>query len=462
MPQQDQELQANNWEVIDNNQDSQVDLEKNGIDSDMKYLRVTEQEQENIGIHYIETKIKKAQKNIRNEGNADDETNQSRCIDNNELPMKSLDLQDKIQTQQINFYTEREIMPQGNFQDNKIHPIEMTLIDQVPQNCVEVQDENIQCEICYELIQTPDIIKLHCNHQYCQICLKEMILYASNQSGEVHKLKCPSSQCSAVLERSVIRNLLDMDEFKRYLRLIENHEMTFEKDKKFCPVAECEGVIERKANQKKTICQKCQNNVCFDCQSIWHENESCEKYQEKNCVNWADCKGAQRCPKCKTLIEKNEGCNHMTCYKCQHDFCWVCGLPFNHIIHSKKMVFFFYKCSMIEVKGKLCILKKTFCFLAFTFIFIPLMMLLLPFFICFVFGVAVPFYLFKTANSAFSCCLLVICFLPLFAISIALSVAIGSLGSALIFTFGFIPAEILNIYLYCRMVHWWQRGRLQK
>ena len=32
----------------------------------------------------------------------------------------------------------------------------------------------------------------------------------------------------------------------------------------------------------------------------------------------------KKCPRCSAAIEKDEGCNHMSCRKCRHEFCWIC------------------------------------------------------------------------------------------------------------------------------------------
>ncbi|CAG2176675.1 unnamed protein product [Oppiella nova] len=42
-------------------------------------------------------------------------------------------------------------------------------------------------------------------------------------------------------------------------------------------------------------------------------------------ANWI-ITNTKECPKCLTTIEKNGGCNHMTCrsVKCKYQFCWVC------------------------------------------------------------------------------------------------------------------------------------------
>ena len=33
---------------------------------------------------------------------------------------------------------------------------------------------------------------------------------------------------------------------------------------------------------------------------------------------------AKKCPKCQTPIEKSDGCNKMTCHRCNTYFCYLC------------------------------------------------------------------------------------------------------------------------------------------
>jgi hypothetical protein len=46
---------------------------------------------------------------------------------------------------------------------------------------------------------------------------------------------------------------------------------------------------------------------------------------EDKLEGWAAATGGVKfCPVCRSKIEKNEGCNHMTCLVCKYEFCWNC------------------------------------------------------------------------------------------------------------------------------------------
>ena len=55
----------------------------------------------------------------------------------------------------------------------------------------------------------------------------------------------------------------------------------------------------------------------------WNDKNSAESEN----IIWIKA-NTKKCPKCRKPIEKNQGCNHMTCRKevggCSYEFCWIC------------------------------------------------------------------------------------------------------------------------------------------
>ena len=59
-----------------------------------------------------------------------------------------------------------------------------------------------------------------------------------------------------------------------------------------------------------------------------------------------------RCPNpcCNAPIQKNEGCNHVKCYRCKLDFCWICLEAWKK--HSSATGGYF-QCNRYEVSSKI-------------------------------------------------------------------------------------------------------------
>lgn len=115
---------------------------------------------------------------------------------------------------------------------------------------------------------------------------------------------------------------------------------------KHCPYADCDGVVEFLGFDSEQIANieemkdlflipivRCSNKhqFCFGCGQTAHAPCPCKISQlwNKKCqddsetLNWIQ-SNTKDCPKCTSVIEKNGGCNHMSCTKCRYEFCWVC------------------------------------------------------------------------------------------------------------------------------------------
>ena len=116
---------------------------------------------------------------------------------------------------------------------------------------------------------------------------------------------------------------------------VENH-----KKIKWCPAPNCDYAVQFDSLGEMAsydVSCVCSHSYCWNCTDESHRPVDC-----KNVKNWRlkyedDSQNAKRimvntkpCPKCKRSIEKNTGCNHMSCRPpCGYHFCWYCLGSFN-------------------------------------------------------------------------------------------------------------------------------------
>ncbi len=75
---------------------------------------------------------------------------------------------------------------------------------------------------------------------------------------------------------------------------------------------------------------ECGHEFCFSCLGAPHAPAPCDIAQAWTARSSKDTTElwllaqTKPCPKCNVRIEKARACNHMSCSKCRHQFCWLC------------------------------------------------------------------------------------------------------------------------------------------
>ena len=207
-------------------------------------------------------------------------------------------------------------------------------------------DEKV-CTICYLDFPKSSMVSLECGHEFCQTCVKSHVKNFMDHNLSTMIPKCPNYYCKKQLKEEELFSFSSKSDKERYLNFQRNVKVVTDGHMRFCPTPNCEHVIPIPVGclSSKLRCDKCAKDFCKDCGFPWHEGLNCSELLKKEFGEWSLSKYVNKCPKCRTIVEKAAGCQHMTCGLCRYEWCWVCGMPYNSFVHYKEIGYTF--CEMI-------------------------------------------------------------------------------------------------------------------
>jgi hypothetical protein len=195
------------------------------------------------------------------------------------------------------------------------------------------------CDICFDDKKGHEFTTLSCcGHDItCTDCFIEMMDGWLKEKSTEHIL-CPNRACGQRIDEKDVRNITHAHPktYNTYLDVVWKEWR--DKNTKQCPTPRCTYEFEHNEGMRESIkCPQCRQTYCSNCLVQHSTKMTCDQAKEdlkltgnKSAAARADDEWkrqhSKKCPRCKADIEKNNGCNHMTC-KCSHQFCWECLRP---------------------------------------------------------------------------------------------------------------------------------------
>ena len=208
-----------------------------------------------------------------------------------------------------------------------------------------------ECRICME--EVDEVVTLSCRHPFCADCWKQYLetMFEGNFGGaQAVQTRCPIPDCTELVDEQLIQNVAPdlVPRFQQHLLdvFVESNRTMM----RWCPGPDCRRIAVKPRPDLFVGCNHtmfcedgCQRRYCFECGLDPHDGRCVVPELELRDIpppnrivmsTANDGKTIQRCPRCKAPIEKNGGCNHMTC-KCGAHFCWLCNAdttsnPYEH------------------------------------------------------------------------------------------------------------------------------------
>jgi len=173
------------------------------------------------------------------------------------------------------------------------------------RNLKTFKDQNRICEICWDEPNNSEFVSLeNCQHIFHTSCIIDYLnLEIKNQ---VFSPKCPDSKCNKNIDN--VENYLKGKDLENFIKAWESQH---KKEVKKCRSPGCNFAI---------VLDGKSHVYCLGCFNAHNLSGS----SDKEFLKFVNSSNFRQCRLCNYWVEKNQGCNHMTC-RCKYEFCYRCG-----------------------------------------------------------------------------------------------------------------------------------------
>ncbi|XP_033213278.1 E3 ubiquitin-protein ligase arih1-like [Belonocnema kinseyi] len=215
-----------------------------------------------------------------------------------------------------------------------VNPVKSSRASQSSRQRRSTNQSSEDCEICFVSYPAPLMAGLDCGHRFCTTCWDDYLTTKIMEDGVGQTIACAAHNCKILVDDESVMRLIKSSKVKlKYQHLITNSFVDCNRLLRWCPSPNCNNAVKVQFLESRSVTCRCGHTFCFLCGQNRHEPVKCELLKKwiKKCnedlasCNWI-AKNTKDCPQCDFTIEKNGGCNHITCGNrtCRHEFCWIC------------------------------------------------------------------------------------------------------------------------------------------
>ncbi|KAG1756892.1 uncharacterized protein EDB91DRAFT_1233581 [Suillus paluster] len=178
----------------------------------------------------------------------------------------------------------------------------------------------LECIACGDKLPPKQSFRAPCAHHYCRECIANFAK-ASTRDESLYPLQCCQIRMPA---KKVAQQLPKSLQIRFCAKSVEYS--VSPATRVYCANEKCSAFLCSSDTRKvNTTCRMCGTMMCLACRNRRHAGEGCvEAGLQRDLKRLADDKNWQSCPGCRAIVERTDGCSHITC-RCSTHFCYRCG-----------------------------------------------------------------------------------------------------------------------------------------